>query len=46
MLLVTGSTGNVGRELVNQLAARGEPVRAMTRRPRSPLKRSDSINWP
>jgi uncharacterized protein YbjT (DUF2867 family) len=33
MILVTGSTGNVGRELVSQLAARGEPVRAVTRRP-------------
>jgi len=33
MILVTGSTGNVGRELVAQLAARGEPVRAVTRRP-------------
>jgi uncharacterized protein YbjT (DUF2867 family) len=33
MILVTGATGNVGAELVAQLAARGEPVRAMTRRP-------------
>jgi uncharacterized protein YbjT (DUF2867 family) len=33
MILVTGSTGNVGRELVSQLAARGAPVRAVTRRP-------------
>jgi uncharacterized protein YbjT (DUF2867 family) len=33
MILVTGATGNVGRELVRQLAARGQSVRAMTRRP-------------
>lgn len=33
MILVTGATGNVGGELVAQLAARGESVRAMTRRP-------------
>ena len=33
MILVTGATGHVGGELVGQLAARGEPVRGMTRRP-------------
>jgi uncharacterized protein YbjT (DUF2867 family) len=33
MILITGATGHVGRELVAQLAARGEEVRAMTRRP-------------
>lgn len=33
MILVTGATGNVGGELVAQLAAQGKPVRAMTRRP-------------
>ncbi|HMC09016.1 MAG TPA: NAD(P)H-binding protein [Actinomycetota bacterium] len=33
MILVTGATGHVGAELVVQLAARGEPVRGMTRRP-------------
>lgn len=33
MILVTGATGTVGGELVAQLAARGETVRAMTRRP-------------
>jgi uncharacterized protein YbjT (DUF2867 family) len=33
MIVVTGSTGHVGGELVSQLAGRGVPVRAMTRRP-------------
>lgn len=33
MILVTGATGHVGSEVVTQLAARGLPVRAMTRRP-------------
>lgn len=31
MILVTGATGNVGGELVRQLAAVGEPVRALVR---------------
>ena len=31
MLLVTGATGNVGRELVAQLDAAGTPFRAMIR---------------
>ena len=31
MILVTGATGNVGGELVRQLAAAGQPVRALTR---------------
>jgi uncharacterized protein YbjT (DUF2867 family) len=33
VLLVTGATGNVGREVVAALAARGEDVRAMVRDP-------------
>ena len=33
MILVTGATGHVGAEVVEQLVARGLPVRAMTRRP-------------
>jgi uncharacterized protein YbjT (DUF2867 family) len=33
MILVTGATGTVGREVVKQLLAAGEQVRAMTRNP-------------
>jgi uncharacterized protein YbjT (DUF2867 family) len=33
MLLVTGATGNVGREVVNRLVATGVSVRAMVRNP-------------
>ncbi|WP_224363427.1 SDR family oxidoreductase [Hyalangium versicolor] len=33
MILVTGATGTVGRELVKQLGAKGAKVRAMTRHP-------------
>ena len=33
MILVTGATGNVGRELLARLAAAGEGVRAMSRDP-------------
>lgn len=33
MILVTGATGNVGRELVSALLARGEAVRAVVRDP-------------
>ncbi|MBT2235685.1 NAD(P)H-binding protein [Nonomuraea sp. NEAU-A123] len=33
MIVVTGATGNVGRELVNTLAAAGEQVTAVSRRP-------------
>jgi uncharacterized protein YbjT (DUF2867 family) len=33
MILVTGATGTIGGEVVRQLAARGEKVRAMTRDP-------------
>jgi uncharacterized protein YbjT (DUF2867 family) len=35
MILVTGATGNVGRELVHALVARDEPVRALVRNPDS-----------
>jgi uncharacterized protein YbjT (DUF2867 family) len=33
MIVVTGATGNVGRELVNLLQAAGEKVTAVTRNP-------------
>lgn len=33
MILVTGSTGNIGSELVGIQAASGEPVRALGRKP-------------
>jgi uncharacterized protein YbjT (DUF2867 family) len=34
-ILVTGATGNIGRELVAQLRAAGRTVRALTRNPQS-----------
>ncbi|WP_328751504.1 NAD(P)H-binding protein [Streptomyces sp. NBC_00285] len=33
MILVTGATGTIGRDVVRQLVARGEKVRALTRDP-------------
>jgi uncharacterized protein YbjT (DUF2867 family) len=33
MILVTGATGNVGRQVVRQLVEAGQPVRALTRDP-------------
>ena len=33
MILVTGATGNVGREVVRLLVAGGEQVEAVTRHP-------------
>ena len=33
MILITGATGTIGSEVVRLLAAKGEQVRAMTRRP-------------
>ena len=41
-ILVTGATGNVGRQVVAQLAEAGQPVRAMTRRPQ-PGRLLDSV---
>jgi uncharacterized protein YbjT (DUF2867 family) len=37
MFLVTGATGNVGAEVVSALAGAGSPVRALVRRPETPL---------
>jgi uncharacterized protein YbjT (DUF2867 family) len=37
MILVTGATGNIGRELVGVLAERGEQVRALVRQPEDGL---------
>ncbi len=39
MILVTGATGNVGRQVVQQLAAAGAPVRAVSRNP-------ERTDWP
>ncbi|WP_437995203.1 SDR family oxidoreductase [Sorangium sp. So ce185] len=33
MILITGATGTIGREVVRQLVERGAPIRAMTRDP-------------
>jgi len=34
MIVITGATGNVGQHVVNELAAQGQAVRALTRQPR------------
>ena len=39
MILVTGASGNVGRQVVDQLVAAGERVRALSRHP-------DRVVWP
>lgn len=39
MILVTGATGNVGRQVVDQLVAAGEPVRVVSRHP-------ERVEWP
>ena len=38
-VLVIGGTGNIGRQVVSQLASTGAQVRAMTRKP-------DAAGWP
>ena len=44
MIVVAGATGNVGREVVRQLAEAGTPVRAVVRDPaKAP---SGSPLWP
>ncbi|MBF9072637.1 NAD(P)H-binding protein [Streptacidiphilus fuscans] len=42
MILVTGASGTVGREVAGMLAARGRPVRLMTRSPQA-LRREGGI---
>lgn len=39
MILVTGASGNVGRQVVDQLVAAGEQVRALSRHP-------ERVTWP
>lgn len=39
MILVTGASGNVGGQVVDQLVAAGEPVRVLSRHP-------DRVAWP
>jgi uncharacterized protein YbjT (DUF2867 family) len=34
-ILVTGATGQIGREVIAQLSAAGQPVRALTRNPQT-----------
>ncbi|WP_055751839.1 NmrA family NAD(P)-binding protein [Frankia sp. AvcI1] len=46
MYLVTGATGNIGRELVDALAAAGQPVRALTRRGELPARPAPSASSP
>ncbi|GHH49084.1 NAD(P)H-binding protein [Lentzea cavernae] len=41
MILITGATGTVGSHLVRQLTARGEAVRALSRKPGEGLVRAD-----
>ena len=46
MILVTGATGTVGRELVAKLASRGGKVRALSRRRDLPGRRGDRVRRP
>ena len=41
-LAITGATGFVGSTLIRHAAMRGQPVRALTRRPQAPLK---GVRW-
>ena len=43
MILVTGATGNIGRELVLELRERGQPVRALVHGDRPPSLRDVSV---
>lgn len=40
-ILITGATGNVGGEIVKQLAAKGVPVKAAARN----LAKAESMGW-
>lgn len=42
MILVTGASGTLGRELLPRLTARGQTVRALSRRPRTS---ADGVEW-
>lgn len=44
MIVVTGASGNVGKHVINQLAAAGHPVRALSRSP-SKGAASAGIEW-
>ena len=43
MILVTGATGNVGREVVSLLLASGEKVVAVTRHPEKAALPADAV---
>jgi len=43
VILVSGATGNVGRELVRNLVDRGEPVRALARRDGGPVEGAERV---
>lgn len=42
MILVTGASGTLGRELLPRLTARGQAVRALSRKPRTS---ADGVEW-
>jgi nucleoside-diphosphate-sugar epimerase len=44
-VLVTGATGKIGRQVVNELLARGYQVRALTSKPVAEASPSDQLEW-
>ncbi len=44
-VLVTGATGKIGRHVVNELLARGYPVRALTSKRIAKVPASDRLEW-